>query len=39
MVNMILGLSEIDLNTADMNGDGLVNVLDVTLLLNIILNN
>ena len=39
MVNMILGLSEIDLNTADVNGDGVVNVLDITLLLNIILNN
>ena len=38
MVNMILGLTEIDLNTADMNSDGVVNVLDITLLLNIILN-
>ena len=38
MVNMILGLSDVDLETADINGDGVVNVLDVTLLLNIILN-
>ena len=31
------GNTEIDLNTADINGDGVVNVLDITLLLNIIL--
>ena len=38
MVNMILGSAEVDLSTADINGDGIVNVLDVTLLLNFILN-
>ena len=37
MVNMIIGESEINLNTADMNSDGLVNVSDVVILINSIL--
>ena len=37
MVNMILGETEINLNTADMNSDGLINVSDVVLLINSIL--
>jgi len=37
MVNMILGDAEINLNTGDMNGDGLINVSDVVLLINNIL--
>ena len=37
MVNMIIGETEINLNTADMNLDGLINVSDVVLLINSIL--
>ena len=37
MVNMILGDTEVNLNTGDMNGDGLINVSDVVLLINNIL--
>ena len=37
MVNMILGDAEVNLNTGDMNGDGLINVSDVVLLINNIL--
>ena len=37
LVNMALGITEVDLSTADMNGDGIVNILDITLLLGLIL--
>ena len=37
MVNMILGDTEVNLNSGDMNGDGLINVSDVVLLINNIL--
>ena len=37
MVNMVLGNADQNLETADMNSDGVINVLDVTILLNIIL--
>ena len=34
---MALGIIEVDLSTSDMNGDGIVNILDITLLLGLIL--
>ena len=36
-VNMILGLTTMNESAADVNGDGRVNVSDVTALINIIL--
>ena len=37
LINMILGMTEMDQEAADVNGDGRVNVSDVTALINIIL--
>ena len=37
LINMILGVTEMDEAAADVNGDGRVNVSDVTALINIIL--
>ena len=36
-INMILGLTETNMETADVNGDGRVNVSDVPALINLIL--
>lgn len=38
LINMILGLEDIDLVKGDLNGDGEINGQDVTALINIILN-
>ena len=35
---MILGLSEPDYSVADMNQDGMINVLDIVIVVNEILN-
>jgi len=37
LINMILGLTTMDNDRADVNGDGRVNVSDVSALINIIL--
>ena len=39
LINMILGIEEMNKETADVNGDGKVNVSDVTALINTILGN
>ena len=38
LVNMVLGTSAPDYSTGDMNQDGLLNVLDVVIIVNEILN-
>ena len=37
LINMILGITPVNMELADINGDGRVNVSDVTALINIIL--
>ena len=37
LINMVLGSSEVDMNSADLNDDGMLNILDIITLVNMVL--